>query len=109
MPFNETLAERVRLTIGRKKNVVEKRMFGGVGFLLNGNMCVGIWKDSLVARIGPEEYKTALAHPHVKKFDITGKEMKGWVLVKPEGLEADDELAKWIKLSVKFVSPMIPK
>lgn len=109
MPYDESLAERIRLTFGRKKNIVEKKMFGGVGFLLNGNMCVGIWKDSLVVRIGPEEYKPALAQPHVKKFDITGKEMKGWVLVRLEGLETDEDLAKWIKLAVKFVSPLIPK
>lgn len=109
MPYSESLAERIRIVLGRKKNIVEKKMFGGVGFLLNGNLCVGIWKDSFVARVGPEQYKTALTLPHVKKFDITGKEMKGWVLVKSEGVETDEELAKWIKLSVKFASSLIPK
>ena len=60
-------------------------MFGGVGFLLNGNMLVGVWKDSLIARLGPDEGDEALLEPHVKEFDITGRPMKGWVLVEPEG------------------------
>jgi TfoX N-terminal domain len=61
-------------------------MFGGVGFLVNGNMLVGVWKDSLIARLGPEQGDEALLEPNVKEFDITGKAMKNWILVEPEGV-----------------------
>ena len=69
-------------------------MFGGVGFLLNGNMLVGVWKDSLIVRLGPDQGEEALLEPHVKEFDITGRPMKGWVLVEPEGVEDDDQLKR---------------
>jgi TfoX/Sxy family transcriptional regulator of competence genes len=78
-------------------------MFGGIGFLLNGNMLVGVWKDSLIARVGPEQYEDALLEPHVKEFDITGKPMKGWVLVQPEGVAEDDPLNEWIDRALTFV------
>ena len=80
MAFNETLAQRIRDTLARKKGVEEKEMFGGIGFLLHGNMLVGVWKNSLIVRVGPEDYEDALLEPHVKEFDITGRAMKGWVL-----------------------------
>src|SRR5215475_5761020 len=92
MAFSEELAERIRQGLARKKGIEEKKMFGGIGFLLNGNMLVGVWKDSLIARLGPEEGDEALLEPHVKEFDITGRAMKGWVLVAPEGVGGDDQL-----------------
>ena len=67
--------------LARKRNIEEKKMFGGVGFLLHGNMLVGVWKDSLIVRLGPDSYDDALLEPHVREFDITGRPMKGWVLV----------------------------
>src|ERR1700736_5559648 len=73
MAFSETLAERIRQRLARRKNIEEKKMFGGVGFLLNGNLLVGVWKESLVVRLGPEEGEEALKETHVKKFDITGR------------------------------------
>ena len=93
MAFYEPLAERIRQALARKKGVEEKKMFGGVGFLLNGNMLVGVWKDSLIVRLGPDEGEEALKEPHVKEFDITGRPMKGWVLVQPEGVAGDDRPA----------------
>jgi TfoX/Sxy family transcriptional regulator of competence genes len=93
MAFSEALAERIRQALARKKGIEEKKMFGGIGFLLNGNMLVGIWKDSLIARLGPEGGDEALKEAHVKEFDITGRSMKGWVLVAPEGVEGDDQLS----------------
>ena len=77
--------------------------------MLNGNMCVGIWKDSLIARVGPDQYESALAEPNVMNFDITGKPMKAWVLVKPAGVESEEQLKSWINRSVKFVTTLIPK
>src|SRR5215470_1279885 len=103
MAFSETLAERIRQALARRKGVEEKKMFGGVGFLLGGNMLVGVWKDSLIARLGPDEGEAALREPHVKEFDITGRAMKGWVLVDPEGVEGDEELKEWIERATKFV------
>ena len=90
MAFDRDLAERIRERLARIKNVEEKKMFGGIGFLLNGNMLVGVWKDSLIVRLGPVEGGAALREPHVGVFDITGRAMKGWVLVAPEGVEEDE-------------------
>ena len=109
MAFDETLAARIRDALARKKNIEEKKMFGGIGFLLNGNMLVGVWKDSLIVRLGPDGYEDALLEPHVKEFDITGKAMKGWVMVEPEGVEIDDQLKDWIQRATKFVGKLAAK
>ena len=109
MAYDETLAARIRDALARKKNVEEKKMFGGVGFLLNGNMLVGVWKNSLIVRLGPDSYEDALLEPHVKEFDITGRPMKGWVLVEPEGVEEDDQLSDWIQRAMKFVGKLRAK
>ena len=90
MAFDEFLAARIRDALVRKKGVEEKKMFGGIGFLLNGNMLVGVWKDSLIARLGPDEGEEALREPNVRVFDITGRPMRNWVLVEPEGIEDDE-------------------
>src|SRR5689334_16130180 len=97
MAYEESLAARIRDALARKKGIEEKKMFGGIGFLLHGNMLVGVWKDSLIVRLGPDENEAALREPHVRAFDITGKPMKGWILVEPEGIEADDQLMTWIE------------
>jgi TfoX/Sxy family transcriptional regulator of competence genes len=109
MAFDESLAERIRKRLVRRKNIAEKKMFGGIGFLLNGNMLVGVWKDSLIARIDPDETDEALKEPHAKVFDITGRPMKGWVLVGPEGVENDDQLSEWIQRAVKFSATLPAK
>jgi TfoX/Sxy family transcriptional regulator of competence genes len=75
MGFSESLAQRIRDALARKKNIEEKKMFGGVGFLLKGNILVGVWKNSLIVRVGPDGYEDALLEPHVREFDITGKPM----------------------------------
>src|SRR5215467_14243224 len=107
MAFDETLAARIRDALARKKGVEEKKMFGGVGFLLNGNMVVVVWKDSLIVWLRPDNYDDALQEPHVKAFDLTGRPMKGWVLVEPEGVEGDDQLNDWIERAIKFVGKLI--
>ena len=109
MAFNEILAARIRQALARKKGIEEKKMFGGVGFLLHGNLLVGVWKDSLIVRVGPDTYDVALLEPHVREFDITGRAMKGWVLVEPEGVEDGDQLKDWIQRAVKFVGALPPK
>ena len=106
MAFSESLSARIRDALARKKGVVEKKMFGGVGFLLHGNLLVGVWKESLIVRLGPDESDEALLEPHVRAFDSTGKPMKGWVLVEPEGVEDDEQLKNWIQQAVKFVGKL---
>jgi len=109
MAFSEPLAGRIRDALARKEGVEEKKMFGGVGFLLQGNLLVGVWKESLIVRLGPDGYEDALKEPHVKEFDITGRPMKGWVLVEPDGVEDDDQLKDWIQRAVKFVGKLLRK
>ena len=109
MAFSEALAARIRQRLARRKNVEEKKMFGGVGFLLHGNMLVGVWKDSLIVRLDPDDGDEALKEPHVREFDITGKPMNGWVLVEPEGVEEDDQLKGWIERALKFVKALPKK
>ena len=109
MAFSEELAERIRIALARKKNIEQKKMFGGVGFLLNGNLLVGVWKESLVVRLGEEEGEEALKEPHVKEFDITGRPMRNWVLVGPEGVQDDEQLSAWIGRAVKFVGALPAK
>jgi TfoX/Sxy family transcriptional regulator of competence genes len=103
MAFSESLAGRIRDAVRRVQGVDEKKMFGGVGFLLHGNMLVGVWKDSLIARVGAEDYGAALAERHVREFDITGRPVKGWVMVNPEGIDSDRQLAGWVERSLSFV------
>lgn len=109
MAYDETLAGRIRDAIAAKPGIVEKKMFGGVGFLLNGNMLVGVWNDSLIARVGPEASYEALQKPHVRPMDITGKPMKGWLMIEPDGIDKDAQLKSWIQLAIQFVSTLPAK
>src|ERR1700730_1208918 len=110
MAFDETLADRIRQQLARRKNVEEKKMFGGIGFLLNGNLLVGVRKDSLLVRVGPEQSDEALDEAHVSEFKITGRgTMKGWLVVSLEGVEGDDQLKDWIERAVKFVGKLPKK
>lgn len=109
MAFDETLAGRIRDGLARKRNIEERKMFGCICFLLNGNALVGVWKDRLIARLGPDEGEAALLEPHVRVFDITGKPMRNWVAVKPEGIEDEDQLNGWIERAVKFVKTLPKK
>jgi hypothetical protein len=109
MAFDEALAERIRQALSRRKNVGEKRMFGCVCFFINGNALAGVWKDRLIARLGPDEGEAARREPHVRAFDITGRPMRNWVAVEPGGVEGDDQLAGWIRRAVKFVGKLPAK
>lgn len=109
MAFSEALAARIRQGLARRQGIQEKKMFGGFGFLLNGNMLVGVWKDSLIVRLGPEQYEDALKEPHIQEFDITGRAMKGWVLVEPHGVQDDVLLKRWIQRTVQFVGKLPAK
>jgi hypothetical protein len=109
MAFDEDLAERIRTELARKKNIVEKKMFGGLGFLLKGNILVGVWKNAMIVRVGPHSYEDALLEPHVKEFDITGKPMKGWIMVEQPGVVEAAQVMPWIQRAVKFVEKLPSK
>ena len=109
MAFSESLAARIRDALARKKNIEEKKMFGCICFFLNGNALAGVWKDRLIARLGPDEGEAALREPHVRAFDITGRAMKGWAMVEPEGVEDDEQLKDWIQRAIKFVGKLPKK
>jgi TfoX N-terminal domain len=103
MAFDESLAARIRYALAHKKNIEEKKMFGCICFFLNGNALAGVWKDALIARLGPDEGEAALREPHVGVFDITGRPMRNWVVIESQGVEDDDQLAGWIQRAIKFV------
>ncbi|MGC2166220.1 MAG: TfoX/Sxy family protein [Gallionella sp.] len=109
MAFDEGLAERIREVLGDRGGVVEKKMFGGLAFLLNGHMFIGISGENLMARVGVDGYELALHRPHVRVMDFTGKPMKGYVYVDTDGYESDDSLRFWVNVCVEFVESLPPK
>jgi hypothetical protein len=109
MAYSESLARRVRDLVVRQRGITEKKMFGGVAFLLDGNMLIGVWKSSLIVRLGSAQADLALTEPFVVEFDITGKPMRGWVMVEPDGLETDQQLGEWIQCADAFVSALPKK
>ena len=92
MAYDEKLAQRVRALVGARKGFSEKKMFGGVAFLIDGKMCCGVLKDDLVARISVEDYEDALSKPHVRPMDFTGRPMRGYVYVEPAALRSTRSL-----------------
>jgi hypothetical protein len=102
MAYNEALAARIRRLLEGTKGLEEKKMFGGVGFLVEGNMACGVYKDELILRLGESEGAAALRAPHVRIFDITGRPMKGWVLVAEQGYRSDKALQDRIAASMAF-------
>lgn len=109
MPYDPTLAARLRKILGRRANITEKKLFGGIGFLLSGNLLVCVWKEWLIVRLGSEQGDAALREPFVKVFDVTGRPMRGWVMVDPGGLEGDDDLHRWCNAAMKFVRTLPAK
>ena len=103
MAYDEQLAKRLSKIITKRNDFHEQKMFGGVGYLLRGNMCFGIWKDNLILRLGESQAQNALKKKNVKPFDITGRAMKGWVMVAPTGIKSDVALKEWVNQAVDFV------
>jgi hypothetical protein len=101
---DQTLVERVRGRLARRRNIEEKKMFGGTAFMLNGNLLVGVRRDSLLVRVGPAQTDEALRETHAKAFEIKGRgAMKGWVVVGLDGIREDNQLMGWIQRVVSFV------
>jgi hypothetical protein len=109
MAYDEGLAQRVTELLEEKPGFNEKKMFGGVCYLLNGNMACGVLNEDIIVRVGVERYEDSLKSPHTRKFDMTGRPMKGWVMVSPEGHESDEDLEAWIKKGVSFALSLPPK
>ena len=109
MAYNEILADRVRQDLGELPGLVERKMFGGIGYLINGNMACGVNKDDLIVRVGPEQYEEALQLPHARPFDFTGSPMKGWVMVAPQGYKSEQDLSEWVQQGVDFLQTPFSK
>ena len=109
MVYDEMLAARVRDLVKDIPGFDEKKMFGGVGYLLNGNMACGVNKKDLIIRVGPEGYESGLQKPHTKQFDMTGRPMTGWIVVKEEGHTSDNDLAGWVQKGVESAISLPPK
>lgn len=106
MPYNEELDERIQKVVAGWKHTTRKKMFGGVCHLINGNMFCGVHKDSLILRLGEETARQAMTAAHVREFDITGKPMKGWVMVGEGGYRDENELKGWLEKAKKFAKSL---
>lgn len=109
MAYNESLAQVIREKTEGTPGLVEKKMFGGVAFLLYGNMSVGVHKDDLIVRVGPDAHEDSLTKPHTRVFDITGRAMKGWIMVHPDGHGDEEKLTNWIAKGLDFAGALPKK
>ena len=106
MAYDGTLADRIRLAVGPRADVTEKKMFGGLAFLLDGRMICSIVKNDLMVRIGPERYEAALAEAHVRPMDFTGRPMSGYVFVGPGGTRTEKAIKRWVDRGAAFVATL---
>jgi hypothetical protein len=109
MAFDEGLAGRIRDLLQYRQRVTERKMFGGLAFMLNGHLLVGILGDTLLARVGVNHYFDALNQPHTREMDFTGKPMKGYVYVAPQGFESDSGMEQWLNRCTACVESLPPK
>ena len=109
MAYDRNLARRIRDLLKGTAGLEEKKMFGGVGYLIRGNMACGVYKEALIVRVGPEEYQEALGSRHARPFDLTGRPMKGWVMVGAEGCRTDNDLRGWIGRGLEYTNTLPPK
>jgi TfoX/Sxy family transcriptional regulator of competence genes len=107
--YDQELARRIKIQLGALAGLEEKKMFGGVGFLLKGNMACGVNKDDLVVRLDPRRSEDALSRPHVKPFSMSGRTMAGWIMVSPQGCKKDEDLKKWIREGIDYAGSLPPK
>jgi len=109
MAYNEELAARIRTSLEGRPGVLERKMFGGIAFMIHGNMCCGVLNDDLMVRVGPDSHEASLALPHARPMDFTGRPMKGMVFVGPEGINDDGALSGWIDRGVTFAQSLPKK
>jgi TfoX/Sxy family transcriptional regulator of competence genes len=110
MPYDEDLANRVRELTAAERGLTEKKMFGGLAFLINGNMAVGVsGQGGLMVRVEPAETPTLLAKPHARPFEMRGREMQGWLRVEAEGLRTKRQLEPWVRRGVSYARSLPAK
>jgi TfoX/Sxy family transcriptional regulator of competence genes len=109
MAYDERLAERIRSVLRSRENVTEKKMFGGIAFMVGGNMAVGVTRDELMVRVGPDAHDEALSQPHVRVMDMGNRPMRGMVNVAPPGVEDDADLARWVNAGADVAAALPPK
>ena len=108
MAYDESLAERIRSVLGDRQHVSEQKMFGGIAFMVGGRMAVGVTGNDLMVRVGPDAHDRALASPHVRPMDFTGRPMRGFVYVAPVGVVDDPELQRWVEFGANFAATQPP-
>ncbi len=109
MAYDEALAARIRSAFEGEANVTEKKMFGGVAFMVDGNMACGVTGDELMVRVGPDNHEDALSRPHARPMDFTGRPMRGMVYVARPGFQSDPDLAAWVESGASFARGLPPK
>jgi len=109
MAYNDQLAARIRTSLEGHPGVIERKMFGGIAFMIHGNMCCGVVNDDLMVRVGADSLEASLALPHARPMDFTGRPMKGFVFVGPEGINDDGALSRWIDRGVKYAQSLPKK
>lgn len=109
MAFDPGLVARLDEQVMEWPEITKKKMFGGYGYLWRGNMACAAWKDFLIVRCGPERYTALLERPHTQVFDLTGKVMKGWLMVAAPGIESDAALIEWLEIGRAFAAQLPPK
>lgn len=108
MPYSDALAERIRDALGARSDLTERKMFGGIAFMVGGNMAVGVVGENLMVRLGPDAER-ALAEPHVRPMDFTGKPSKSMIYVDAAGIESDADLASWVEAGADYAASLDPK
>ena len=109
MAYDEQLAVRITSLLQNHSDITEKKMFGGIGYLVAGNMACGVNGEDLIIRVGKDDYEAALAREYTKPFDMTGRAMTGWVVITPKGVSADEDLQKWVNWGERYARSLPPK
>ena len=109
MSYDQSIAQRVRAVLANRADVVEREMFGGLTFLVRGNMCCGVLGSNLVVRVGPQNYRTVLGQPHAREMDFTGRALKGLVYVERRGINSDQDLRRWVDRGIEFTASLPAK
>jgi TfoX/Sxy family transcriptional regulator of competence genes len=109
MPYDDTAAARVRRILAKRRDVVERKMMGGLCFMVKGSMCCGVSGSAVMVRVGAEAYRQMLAEPHVRPLEFAGRRPRGFVLVEPEAYRTDTMLGTWVQRGIDFVTALPPK
>ncbi len=109
MAYDELLGARIRASLGTIDGLEEKKMFGGVGFLVHGNMACGVHKNDMIVRVSKADYDRLILQPHTKPFDMTGRPMAGWIMVEPDGCRTEGQLKEWVEMGKRFAQSLPAK